>query len=223
MSLESNINMSFFNLMKYFIKEYALQPTNLSRALSGYGYPKEKSAWEYEYQHGQWEHLMYLSDLGHYSVISGYIQYFGMKGKILDVGCGEGMLYERLSEDSYSDYVGIDISEAAIETAIKKIRGNTIAQFMSCDAILYRPDKLFNIVVFNESLYLFEQPLKVMQQYRSFLKDDGVFIVSMFNAYSISSRNYYILNKIKRVNPPIDETRVMNKNGETWVCTVFGK
>ena len=41
-------------------------------------------------------------------------------GDILDVGCGDGVLYQRLRCFGYGSYVGIDLSEVAIAKLINE-------------------------------------------------------------------------------------------------------
>jgi len=79
-----------------------------------------REKWEAEYVRGQWNYIKQLDELARYSVIVGYCCYFRPGGTILDIGCGEGILQERLSPCQYSRYVGIDICAEAIRRALPK-------------------------------------------------------------------------------------------------------
>src|ERR1039458_2921005 len=79
-----------------------------------------ENEWESTYEGGKWDYLNQLKELAHYSVIIGYINYFKHNGAVLDVGGGEGILFDRMRSCSYSRYVGIDISQIAIGHASKK-------------------------------------------------------------------------------------------------------
>src|SRR4051812_45338733 len=70
--------------------------------------------WDTEYRAGRWAYLGQLSELSRYSVLVGYMTHFRPSGAVLDVGCGEGVLFRRLQPHGYARYVGVDIAESAI-------------------------------------------------------------------------------------------------------------
>jgi SAM-dependent methyltransferase len=118
-----------------------------------------------------------LSELARYSVVIGYCHYFKPSGAILDVGCGEGILQERLEPNTYTQYVGIDLSNTAISRATERQDDKT--SFVVADFNTYVPNAQFDIIIFNECLYHADDPLSVVKRYERFLKDDGLFIVSI--------------------------------------------
>ena len=54
------------------------------------------------YQH---YYLTNFDELAHYSVIIGYCYNWETKPAILDVGCGDGILLEKLTEDIEDGYI----------------------------------------------------------------------------------------------------------------------
>jgi 2-polyprenyl-3-methyl-5-hydroxy-6-metoxy-1,4-benzoquinol methylase len=50
---------------------------------------------------------------------------------ILDLGCGEGILHERMEKGSYSEFIGIDFSSESIKQAVAKNLKN--AEFKVAD------------------------------------------------------------------------------------------
>src|SRR5713226_3057428 len=78
---------------------------------------RTRATWEAEYQAGGWDYLRDLYELGRYSVIVGYVQHLGDSPRILDLGCGQGLLMERLRALTHR-YVGCDYALPAIRTAI---------------------------------------------------------------------------------------------------------
>jgi len=175
-----------------------------------------KSRWEEEYQANRWEYMKDLKELGRYSIIAGYIRYLKPAGSILDLGCGEGILLEHLRPESYSGYVGVDMSQEAIQKAQDRHDGKTT--FISANITTFVPDRKYDAIVFNEVLYYLDDPLLVMKRYENFLKPNGVFIVGMY-ATDETMENWRALEIQYDF---LDETRSYNKkSGHSWSCRVW--
>ena len=63
--------------------------------------------WNTQYSTGRWTFVGQLWELSRFSVLVGYLRHFARGGAILDVGCGQGFLPQRLQPDDYKRYVGI--------------------------------------------------------------------------------------------------------------------
>ena len=172
-----------------------------------------KKVWDSEYKSGKWNYLKQLDELAHYSIIVGYFNYLKAGGSILDVGCGEGILQERLSPYAYSKYVGIDISDEAINQASQKKDKKTF--FIRAETNIYTTES-FDAIVFNESLYYFDDPLKVLKEFELSLNRDGIFIISMYKGARGG-----LVEKLKSSYTFLDETNVTNKLGASWICMVL--
>lgn len=188
----------------------------LARHVRGWirGPRQDKSHWEMQYKNGRWSYLHQLQELGHYSVIAGYVKYLKHNASILDLGCGDGILAERLDANSFSEYVGVDLSDVAISHA--QTRGYPRARFESADIERYTPRRSFDVIVLNESLYYLSDPVGTLARYRQYLKPRGIFIVSMYLPPRAP-----LWRRIARRYPALDETRVRNREGAEWVCRVF--
>lgn len=138
----------------------------------------EKEVLETEYAKGSWDYLRNINELPRFSIVAGYCHYFNEMGTILEIGCGEGILQEKLNPDKYKRYVGIDISEEAIRRAAHKQDEKN--GFQAEDASTFIPSEKFDIIVFNECLEYFDDPQKLVKRYEPFLEKNGIFIVSMF-------------------------------------------
>ena len=96
---------------------------------------------------------------------------------------------------------------------------NEKSVFINDDAERYEPKEMFDVIIFNESLYYFYNPVKTVENYVSMLNADGIIIISTF---SNSKRAMTILKKIKDIYFLLDETQTTN-NSRTWLCSVLLK
>jgi 2-polyprenyl-3-methyl-5-hydroxy-6-metoxy-1,4-benzoquinol methylase len=177
--------------------------------------PVSREIWESQYRDGRWTFLQELEQVTRYSVIAGYIHALARTGALLDVGCGEGILLDRLAAQDFCKYVGIDISQAAVELARK--RHSDRSAFFQADAEHFLPTESFDAIIFNEVLYYFTDPLAVAQRYSSRLRPGGVLISSL---YMDSERARATARLLKRALPIIDEAKVRTHR-DTWLISVF--
>ena len=70
----------------------------------------------------------------------------------MDIGCGEGILCERLSKSYYSRYVGIDVSTVAIDRA--NVNNSQKTKFLAEKIEDFNTNEKFDVIIFNECLYL---------------------------------------------------------------------
>jgi SAM-dependent methyltransferase len=177
--------------------------------------PKAKSTWDAEYSDGRWDYMAQQHELARYWTVIGYMHSLGGDREYLDVGCGEGLLFGRFKPLGYQRFVGVDISDVAIE----KLRHHNdhCTSFLSADANVYEPPGYFDVIVFNETLYCLLEPLRLLERYAHSLKSDGCIIVS---TYTTSRRSLAVLRDVKRKFKVFDETETIN--GQTsWLCTVL--
>jgi 2-polyprenyl-3-methyl-5-hydroxy-6-metoxy-1,4-benzoquinol methylase len=173
-----------------------------------------RDEWEARYSSGWLEKYRQIDKLARYSIIIGYCHYFTQTPAILDVGCGQGILQERLHH-TYRRYVGLDHSAKAIHQAAGRQDDRTV--FITADASTYACEEQFDVIVFNECLYYFEDPLAVMRRYESFLQADGIFIVSIFE--HLKTQKVWKILDSQYIT--IDSVRVRQKTGKTWAVKVF--
>jgi 2-polyprenyl-6-hydroxyphenyl methylase/3-demethylubiquinone-9 3-methyltransferase len=177
-----------------------------------------KETLETEYSSGTWDYLGGTTELARFSIVVGYCHYFKAEGTILELGCGEGILKDRLCPLKYSRYLGVDISSEAIHRASYK--QDEKSSFVREDARIYNPDQRFDVIVFNECLEYFQDPLSLVRRYQRFLEKKGVFIVSMFVGRD-TVRSKRIWKILEAVYSAEAETRVSTKPGYSWNIKVF--
>ena len=177
--------------------------------------PVSGKIWEAQYRSGDWSFLRELDQMTRYSVIAGYVQTLKREGSLLDVGCGEGLLLDRLCGGAYSKFVGIDISQTAIERAQEQRYPRSV--FTRVDAREFAADEQFDAIIFNEVLYYFPDPLEVSRKYCHWLKPDGLLITSLYGG---SDRARAIARSMKKEYRSIDEVEIIN-HGKKWIIDVF--
>lgn len=155
--------------------------TVISGMLKRYG-PSgvKKRLWDKEFSGTHWDFINDTKGDCVYLHLEKYLQ----GGSILDLGCGPGNTANELSFDSYRSYVGVDISEAALEKARKRSIQNGRAEknsFVCSDFLDYRPTEKFDVVLFRESMYHIPlgkvQP--VLAHFAKYMNDGGVVVVRM--------------------------------------------
>jgi 2-polyprenyl-3-methyl-5-hydroxy-6-metoxy-1,4-benzoquinol methylase len=177
-----------------------------------------------QYEAGTWDYLWSLEELGRFSVLVGYCRQLRPAPAILDVGCGEGILQDRLAPASYARYVGIDFATAAIERAQARLqgsaRGTGCAEFVVADATEFRPDAVFDLIVFNESLGYFADPMAIVRRYEASLAPGGLFIVSIYRGTD-QKRSSQIWRWLRSAYRQHDCTTIGNARGMQWDIAVL--
>lgn len=140
--------------------------------------------WDREYTSNTWTYLTSLEQLPLYALIEGWRRQLKPAGRVLDLGCGEGVLFEHIPAERVP-YVGVDLSEVAIHTARKKVPDGSLAQFICADFVRFEPPagSLFDVIVFNEVLYYVDDPAAVVRRYRTAMAPNGLIIVSVFHRH----------------------------------------
>ncbi|GAB4294698.1 MAG: hypothetical protein Kow0098_16420 [Ignavibacteriaceae bacterium] len=154
-----------------------------------------------------------------YSVIAGYIEiFFPGSASVLDLGCGYGILYEkvRLLNDHY--YLGVDISQEAINHAVSTYDKPEL--FICEDIEKYDPKRKFDVIIFNESLYYIDNPVGLVERYFNYLTDGGYIIISMWD---YKERNNKIWKLLDKKFSEFDGIYYRHISGKSWYIKVFKK
>ena len=150
-------------------------------ALKSYG-PSglKKVLWDKEFSGTKWD---FIDDtLG--DCVYANLEKYAKNGSILDLGCGPGNTANELAATAYETYLGVDISDSALEKARKRTLENGRANknvFVQGDFMRYEPNKKFDVILFRESMY--HVPMAkikdTLEHYANYLKGDGVFVIRM--------------------------------------------
>jgi SAM-dependent methyltransferase len=176
--------------------------------------PAGKGTWDEGYRLGRWAFMRELDEAARYAVIAAFVRRLAPSGAVLDVGCGEGLLVDALRPLGYRRYLGIDVSEAAVSQA--KPRADASTAFVAADAEGEPPPGPWDVVVFNESVYYFRDPLATLRRYESVLATGGAFVVSTFR----SRRAAAVVRALLRRYRQVEATTVSNAKG-SWTVRVL--
>jgi len=164
-----------------------------------------------EYACGRWDYLKNLEEMSRYAVISGYCEYGGDVSSVLDLGCGSGVLRHWLRRLGKIEYVGVDLSKVAIETA-KQEWTDGLTDFIAMDIATYVPDRKFDIILFNEVLYYFDQPGDILGRFEGFLEQNGRFIISLWDG----PESRLAWRRLRGSVSVIDEVQTRHSSGVSW-------
>ena len=159
--------------------------------LKAYGpSPLKKYFWDKEYISEKW-HFAYNTQG---DCVYAPLEKYARGGSILDLGCGSGNTSTEVANSAYEKYIGVDVSEAALEKARRRSRecGRQDKNSFACsDFFAYQPQGKFDVILFRESMY--HVPMSkiklILDKYALNLKDDGVFIVRLFAANQETSED----------------------------------
>ena len=141
----------------------------------------KKKLWDRDLSSGKWD---FIDDTAGDCVYP-FLEKYANHGNILDLGCGPGNTANELTSDAYKTYIGVDISAAALEKAVRRTKENGRADknsFVVSDFLGYAPTQDFDIILFRESLYHvpYGQVKPILDKYSKHLKTGGVFIVRLY-------------------------------------------
>ena len=181
----------------------------------GFGNRVSRSVWEKQFGAKDWDYLYTEAEKDHYLAIVDLIEITG-PGKILDLGCGQGVLYHYLKQGVGAlNYLGIDISANAIAKAQHSFPETGFKQL---DFEYQNLEGKFNVIIFNETLYYFNRPLNTIQKcIDQNLNKGGYFIISMceYTGHEV------IWQKLKQRFNFLSFQEITNAKDQKWKVGIF--
>ncbi len=118
-------------------------------------------------------------------VIATLVKKIGNKAKVLDIGCGAGLLTNPMAKAGF-DVTGIDISKASLQIATQFDKTNSV-RYAQADAYeLPFEEQTFEGVTAMDLLEHVEKPEKVVREAARVLKPGGLFFFHTFNRTFLS-------------------------------------
>lgn len=145
--------------------------------------------WDEEYRDGRWGFLLDVKEVARTGAIAGWLRATGTGQRVLDIGCGEGVLFGHLDRSTLESYVGVDISAEALARA--KV-DRAVSRLVEADLQGFEPTagESFTAVVFNEVLHFAEDPGAELARAARWLAPEGVIAVSMYAPWKETGGGY---------------------------------
>ena len=180
---------------------------------------RRRIRWNKQYRSGRWESLKSDIEAHRYDQIIECIYKYSIEQPgILDLGCGDGVLNERMKDHHYEYFLGIDFSSVSIKKALVKELPRS--EYRSIDIIRFDPSRNFDVIIFNEVFYYIPESEKgrVMDLMLDSLNENGIIITSIFRE-GIGCWEYF------KENPKLQEvdfTTITTKKKTTyWKIGVY--
>jgi SAM-dependent methyltransferase len=142
--------------------------------------PIKKVFWDQEFSSGKWNFIDDTVD----DCVYLHLNRFAANKSVLDLGCGPGNTANEMAP-GYKNYVGVDISESALEKGRRRTEANGRSDknsFAQGDFLSYLPPQQFDVILFREALY--HVPLGkvkfILDRFSKYLAKEGVFIVRLW-------------------------------------------
>jgi trans-aconitate methyltransferase len=176
-----------------------------------------REVWERQYRDGGWNYLAGDDEAGHYQAIAEFYGRYLPDGSVLDIGCGAGILVAYLRWHAGMEplrYTGIDLAQEAVDQAASSYPG---ASFSRHDYGAYRVPGRFDGVIFNETLYCFDDPMAILDKsIGQNMHAGSLLIVSMYGDHHES-----IWGAVAARGDCVDEQVVENDAGVRWKIRVL--
>jgi 2-polyprenyl-3-methyl-5-hydroxy-6-metoxy-1,4-benzoquinol methylase len=128
------------------------------------------------------------------------------KGKLLEIGCGEGQLLYSLQK--YFTVQGMDISKDSVEKT-NKLFGRKVALYMDIENTALR--EKYDVIIAFDVLEHLHNPEKVIGKLTANLTDNGIFIFAVPNNYGFVGT---IATKIFNF---VDKTHISVLKRSEWI------
>ena len=153
-------------------------------------------------------------------------------GKILDIGCGTGLLAIEFAKNlSGVEITGLDLSDVALEVARDNVQKSEVIErisFQKGDAEdIPFADNAFDLVISSNTLHLIMNPIKMFNEIHRVLKTKGKFFISDFRRswIGIFSKHVRASYSPKEVKTFLSQSELQNWKVKDYFCwlSIFSK
>ena len=115
-----------------------------------------------------------------------YLKTFGIKGKVLELGCGTGNFTSRLCKDGY-DVMAVDLSAEMLNVASRKCNVRRPLLIKADMQEFLPPTMVDTVLVACDGVNYLKEPNKLFSKVYSYLASDGVFIFDVSTEYKLKN------------------------------------
>jgi len=115
-----------------------------------------------------------------------YVKSLGIKGRILEFGCGTGNFTSRLSKDGFN-VVAVDISGEMLNVASQKCIGRR-PLFIKDDMLKFKPNMpIDTVMIMCDGVNYIKEPQKLFNNIYSYLNNGGKLIFDISTEYKLKN------------------------------------
>jgi len=169
--------------------------------------------WEADYGDGTLDYFGDLSERSRFSILVGYLDFLGPQHRVLDAGCGNGFLFERARHLQFDEWVGADLSTAAVDSAIERAAGDPRARFIAEDLLAADTtwtDHRYSCVIFMDVLYMSDNPERLIDLAVDALEPGGKVLVSSW-CHIGENRLWHMLEARLKI---VDAVQIIPQNSD---------
>lgn len=112
--------------------------------------------------------------------------------KILDVGCGQGLLAKTLKENGFTTISGVDWLPPEKVSFKECLRSYSTINLNECESLGF-PKSSFDVIICSDVLEHLENPSRIIRQMTDILKPEGQLVITIPNATNIFQRWRFFL------------------------------
>lgn len=132
-----------------------------------------------------------------------FLEYIKNRQKIADLGCGNGRFYNFIKNHKKINYIGIDNNEKLLRKCQIKYKNEKLAKFIDGD-LLKIPLKKSSVNITLAIASFHHLPSlalrqKSLQEIHRILKNNGIFIISVWNLFQPKYKKHIWRARIRRI------------------------
>ena len=132
--------------------------------------------------------------------------------RILDLGCGKGIISDKLLQRNKGEVVAIDISDKMIEYA-KKVHSQSKVKFINADFYEFETDKPFDMIICFDAFPHFLDVEDYAKKAASLLKENGELIIAHDIGRGDLNEHHHAhaMGVSRMLKDPIEEAKTLEK------------
>ncbi|MDB5456089.1 MAG: class SAM-dependent methyltransferase [Caulobacter sp.] len=175
--------------------------------------------WDREYREGVYDRLARSEQRHHHRLLAAVIADRWPNPRVLEIGAGEGVLFEALRAHAPARYVGVDFSAPAIELGLTRLaaeRATGVVDLVLGDGRAFRTDETFDVVVFSECVEHLGEIEPLIAHYAPNLKPGGGVGLTMW----LALKPLRLWHCLKALGEVLDEAVINTPWGGGWLVAV---